>query len=40
MDAIEMMNFVNSVSIKMMEMLSIKSKNDFENCCSCDAEKI
>lgn len=26
MDAIEMMNFVNSVSIKMMEMLSIKSK--------------
>lgn len=32
MDAIEMMNFVNSASIKMMEMLSIKSKNDFENC--------
>ena len=32
MDAIEMMNFVNSASIEMMEMLSIKSKNDFENC--------
>lgn len=31
MDAIEMMNFVNSASIEMMEMLSIKSKNDFEN---------
>lgn len=26
MDAIEMMNFVNSASIEMMEMLSIKSK--------------
>lgn len=32
MEAIEMMNFVNSASIEMMEMLSIKSKNDFENC--------
>lgn len=30
MDAIEMMNFVNSASIEMMEMLSIKSKNDLK----------
>lgn len=32
MDTIEMMNFVNSVSLEMMEMLSIKSGKDFENC--------
>lgn len=30
MDAIEMMNFVNSVSSGMMEVLSIKSKSEFD----------
>lgn len=32
MDAIEMINFVDSISSEMMEILSIKSKEDLENC--------